>query len=201
MARKQPPPAPGSVSEEIREAVREGRELLKDLKVERQKIEALLNVGAHDMVDRAMARAVATLGASAKEAMDQSVKKIYLNFDRLEATLLGTTSRDRRSGEPSIPELIDLLARRREWLDLIEEAGDDPEKFRKMMAILAKEDACHLDDVGHCKAHAWYADDEKGEAQECPISVAKSMDQHGMLDPLYQGGIPVIWTEPFTQRR
>jgi len=96
-------------AEELRELIREGHALLKDMRAERRAIEQLLD-GIPARVDARIEERVKAgleeLGEQTKAAMDASVAKVGREFDRLEAILLGTDPASRRQGKPPLEELF-----------------------------------------------------------------------------------------------
>lgn len=98
-----------TAAEELRELIREGHGLLKDMRAEKRAIEQLLD-GIPDKVNKRIEDAVRvgleTLGEKTREAMDASVAKVGREFDRLEAVFTGTERKMHRQGKPPLEDLI-----------------------------------------------------------------------------------------------
>lgn len=103
--------------EEIRAATREANETLQDLRLvlkefrdERQAIAKLLEGVPERLVkehiEEAVIAGLAIMGQQIKEAMDSSVAKVGREFDRLEAIFTGTDNTSKRTGKPTLEELI-----------------------------------------------------------------------------------------------
>ncbi|MGR6922610.1 hypothetical protein ACU635_50865 [[Actinomadura] parvosata] len=97
------------LNEELRELIREGHALLKDMRAEKREIKQLLD-GIPARVDARIEDQVKagleTLGKETRAAMDASVAKVAAEFDRLEAILTGTDPASRRRGQRPLEDLI-----------------------------------------------------------------------------------------------
>lgn len=101
---------PGRVADDLREAIRDARALLKDLKQATREVRELLDKSVPEQVEERIETAVVKgLGeyqGALRTAIDEATDKVTREFDRLEQLFLGTSAANRRAGEPSIEELI-----------------------------------------------------------------------------------------------
>ncbi|WP_066373936.1 hypothetical protein [Herbidospora mongoliensis] len=111
--------APKTTSEEIEElraAIREGHELLKDLRTAHKDLRTLqaevvgLIDGIPAKVDARIVAAVTkgleTLGDQTKQAMEKNVEKVAREFDRLQEIFTGTDPQSRREGKASLENML-----------------------------------------------------------------------------------------------
>lgn len=94
-------------TEQLREAIREAHEVLKDLRTERRAVEQLVagierrvQRTVSTLIEEAVKRDIAALAKVTEKAMRESVAKVGREFDRLERILTG---RD-RPGQESLEE-------------------------------------------------------------------------------------------------
>jgi hypothetical protein len=95
--------------EALRAATREAHEVLKDLRAERRAITQLLDgIGRRvdDRIKAAVKDGLAALGIAVDDQMRKSVAKFTAEFDRLEAIVLGTDPKSRRTGRPPLAEVL-----------------------------------------------------------------------------------------------
>ena len=97
MSPNPPGDAVTAAASQLRELIREGRELLKDLRAERRAVEALVagvrasvEAAVEARIEDAVTRQVAELGNATQKAMQKSVAKVGAEFDRLARIYLGT---------------------------------------------------------------------------------------------------------------
>lgn len=96
-------------ADELRELIREGHRLLKDLRTERKAVEQLLDdipARVDGRIKEALGKGLEALGTATKQAMDASVAKVGREFDRLEAIFTGTDPTSRRKGKPPLEDLV-----------------------------------------------------------------------------------------------
>ncbi|MEU4578976.1 hypothetical protein [Nonomuraea sp. NPDC023979] len=96
-------------ADELRELIREGHGLLKDMRAERRAIEQLLDdipAKVDARIEERVKAGLEVLGEQTKEAMDRAVAKVGREFDRLEAILTGTDPASRRQGKRPLEELF-----------------------------------------------------------------------------------------------
>lgn len=99
------------IRDELREEIREARGILKDLRREIKDARTLGPLLVKEQLEAEVWEQVDKLGKVTAKQMELSVAKVIAEFDRLSDLLMGRTRRDRRTGKPSIPDLIDQIAR------------------------------------------------------------------------------------------
>jgi len=96
-------------AEELRELIREGHALLKDMRAERRAIEQLLD-GIPARVDARIEERVKAgleaLGETTRKTIDAATERVFARFDRLADTLTGTNKAQRRQGKQPLEDLI-----------------------------------------------------------------------------------------------
>jgi phage shock protein A len=93
------------IIEQLRDAAREARGVLGDLKRERREVEALIadaTTQANKTLDAFVLAQVTALGDRTKRAIDQAEAGVYKRFDKLTALLMGEENNDPR---PSLEDL------------------------------------------------------------------------------------------------
>lgn len=94
---------------EMRELIREGHGLLKDLRAERREIERLLN-GIPAKVDARIEERVKAgleaLSETTRKTIDAATERVFARFDRLADTLTGTDKAQRRQGKRPLEQLV-----------------------------------------------------------------------------------------------
>jgi hypothetical protein len=103
------PAADEEAAAKLKAVIREGRELLKDLRAERRRIEELTasvktltrdSVGA--LIEAAVTEQVAELSTATRKYTDQAHDRVIAEFDRLAAILTGKDTPD----QPSMEEIV-----------------------------------------------------------------------------------------------
>jgi hypothetical protein len=100
-------------AEELRELIREGHGLVKDIRTERRAVEQLLDgipARVEASIKDTVERGLVALRETTKTAMDRSVAKVFAEFDRLQGLLTGTHPSHVRKGKPPLEDLIRAYA-------------------------------------------------------------------------------------------
>lgn len=107
-----------AVGTRIRDALREGHALLRDLKAAtREARDALAAVDQriHDRIDEKLDREVADGLARYQSALEAAIERadaaVYKRFDTLADILMGEDPKSRREGKPSLIELAEQRQR------------------------------------------------------------------------------------------
>jgi TolA-binding protein len=103
--------------EQLKEQTRLAHEAIQELKGQQRKlrqmqadVEKLLDTEIENVLSQKVKEGLDDFGKTVEQAMADSVAKVISEFDGLKDILLGQTERERRRGEPSIPELIERHA-------------------------------------------------------------------------------------------
>lgn len=106
-----------AIGTRIREAVRQGHELLRDLRSatrEARDVLATLDQRIHDGIDKQIGAEVdaglEAYKASLATAIDKAEAKVLARFDGLAAILMGEDPKSRRQGIPTLTELAERRA-------------------------------------------------------------------------------------------
>ncbi len=95
---------------QMRTAIREAHEVLKDMRAERKAVETLLRDGAAETVDgrieAVLVPKLEEMTRTVKKAMADSVNQVTKEFKRIEEILLGTDPKSRRQDKPSVEQMI-----------------------------------------------------------------------------------------------
>lgn len=94
-----------TTADDIRELNREGHELLKDLRAERAKAEKVLPMIVAKRISAEVDKQIRELGDETEEAMALAAKKVYAEFDRIRAMLMG----EDEPGKPTLLEMLDNI--------------------------------------------------------------------------------------------
>lgn len=98
-----------SEADELRDLIREGHALLKDMRAERRAIEQLLD-GIPAKVDARIEERV-KVGLEAfsevtRKTIDAATERVFARFDQLADTLTGTDKAQRRQGKRPLEDLF-----------------------------------------------------------------------------------------------
>ncbi|GAB1823551.1 hypothetical protein [Herbidospora sp. RD11066] len=103
-------------AEELRAVIREGHELLQDLRATHKDLRTLHTevIGMIDgipakvdaRIETAVVDGLEILGREMKAAMEQNVAGVGKQFERLESILMGTDKDSQREGKPSLEQLL-----------------------------------------------------------------------------------------------
>lgn len=99
------------VRDELRAEIREARETLKDLRAEIRDARTLIPLLTDEAFTAEVKRNVRALERQTRRAMDEATSRVISEFDKLRDVLTGQTNRERRTGKPSIPDLINARTR------------------------------------------------------------------------------------------
>jgi hypothetical protein len=94
------------VRDQLRAEIREGRETLKDLRTAIKEARAVAPSIVTDLLTQEVAKQLEKLSDHTKKAMDDSVARVVAKFDELFRVITGQDHATRRTGKPSIPDLI-----------------------------------------------------------------------------------------------
>ncbi|WP_329214906.1 hypothetical protein OG352_05490 [Streptomyces sp. NBC_01485] len=92
--------------DQLRAAIREGRETLKDLRAAIKEAREVAPRLVTDILTAEVTRQIEVLGVHTKKAMDDSAARVIRKFDDLFRAITGQDHATRHAGRPSIPELI-----------------------------------------------------------------------------------------------
>jgi hypothetical protein len=99
---------------ELRAVIREGNQLLGDLKRERRACEelfkTLIPATVNAKIEHEVEAGLAAFYEAQQGARDEAVDRITKSFDELADTLLNGTKTQRRQGDLSIPEIVEKRA-------------------------------------------------------------------------------------------
>lgn len=96
-------------AQDLREAVREAHEALKDLRAERRAVQELLDglpAKVDARIEHQLAQGLDALGRETRKAIDAATEKVTAEFDHLADILMGRTAQDRRQGLQPLDDLI-----------------------------------------------------------------------------------------------
>ncbi|MET4925483.1 hypothetical protein P3L51_24540 [Streptomyces sp. PSRA5] len=96
--------------EEMSAELREAHGTLKDLRREIGEARELIPLLTDDLFKAEVKKQVDALGHATEKAMAASVDRVTAQFDKLADTFMGQGRRQRRTGQPSIPDLIERHA-------------------------------------------------------------------------------------------
>lgn len=94
-----------ALRDDLRDAVREAREALKDLRAERKRWQPLPDQ-VYGRIDQAVAQGLKEYETALETAIKTGTEAVFRRFDQISAILLGEDSQSRRAGDPSIPGLM-----------------------------------------------------------------------------------------------
>lgn len=98
--------------DELRAEIRQAHETLKDLQREIREARELIPLLTDELFTAEVERQVTALDRRIRQAMSDATTRVIAQFDKLHDVLTGQGRRERRTGEPSIPDLINARARR-----------------------------------------------------------------------------------------
>jgi type VI protein secretion system component VasK len=99
--------------DEIREELRAGHELLKDLRAEIKQAREIGPELVTTMLERQVEQELAKLAVATNEQMQLSVEKVNREFAKLADLLMGVTKEDSAGGLPTLPQIIRMAASQR----------------------------------------------------------------------------------------
>lgn len=155
--------------EDLKEVIREGRELLKDLKSGRKDAEEtvrrLTDEAIEARIESEVRRGLEEYKDTIRKAMDDAVDKVGREFQKLEDIFLGKDSSARRDGKPSLEELAEGFT--------VDQAPECQAGRCQMPQIGAPtyqdEEPIYECEVGKCAvALARRLPEERGEAERTP---------------------------------
>jgi len=83
----------------MREAQRDGKKLLEEIKVAAEK-------SVDEYMDPAVEKAIQGLNEATSEAMANATQQVFASFDEIKELLLGQNRANLRRGEPTVEEMV-----------------------------------------------------------------------------------------------
>lgn len=112
------------VRDQLRAEIREGREMLADLRREMKAARTLVPLLTDELFDAEVRKHVEALGEETQKAMGESVSRVVKTFDDLTAMLMGTARQSVRAGHLPLPVLAEYYAQLPRRVDAPKENPD-----------------------------------------------------------------------------
>ncbi|MGW5736981.1 MULTISPECIES: hypothetical protein [Streptomyces] len=98
------------IRDDLRAEIREARGTLKDLRREIKEARTLVPMLTDELFQAEVKKQVDALGEATVTAMDAAVDRVNAKFDGLYDLLTGQDRQSRRTGQPSVPDLLERRA-------------------------------------------------------------------------------------------